>query len=456
MVMSKSWLISRRTALKGLGVAVGLPLLEQMGWAETPKKGGEKAPVRMAFMYYDLGVWEKHWWPSQQKGAPLPSSLKPIEKLMGDVLILGGLNQLSGQGGPDGGGDHARSAGTFLTGTRLKKTNGADISNGISVDQFAAQRIGAYTKLPSIELGIKGGRGGGDCDSGYSCAYSTNISWRSSTAPMAKEISPKSAYMRLFADKNASASDQAKAAMALENKSLLDLVNEDAKAMRKELGGADTRKMDEYLDSMRSLESRLQSISGRDNDDAAGGDPKKKSEALILPTGVPKRWDEHAELMMDIMTLAFQTDTTRIATFMMTNGAGGVGWEEIGISEGHHDLSHHGGNEGKLEKMRLINIHMLKSFAKMLEKMKKIQDGKGTLLDNCMLMHGSGLGDGDRHSHTGLPIILAGRGGGSINTGRFVASCKGNMCDLYLAMLARMGVQAPTFGDGTKILPDLS
>jgi hypothetical protein len=452
--MSQSWLISRRTALKGVGLAMGLPLLEQMGWAETPKKGSDKAPVRMAFMYYDLGVWDKHWWPSQQKGAPLPSTLKPIEKLMGDVLILGGLDQRNGQGGPDGAGDHARSAGTFLTGTRLRKTNGADIYNGVSVDQYAAQRVGAYTKLPSIELSIQGGRGGGDCDSGYSCAYSTNISWRSPTAPMAKEITPKSAYMRLFADSNASASDQAKAAMALENKSLLDLVNDDAKALRKDLGGADTRKMDEYLDSMRSLESRIQSISGRDMDDAGGG-TKKKTEGLQLPTGVPKKWDEHADLMFDIMALAFQTDTTRIATFMMTNGGGGGSYDEIGITEGHHDLSHHGGNEGKLDKIRQINIYQLKSFARFLEKLKATPDGKGTLLDNSMLLYGSGLADGDRHSHTGLPIILGGRGGGSINTGRFVPACKGNMCDLYLAMMARMGVQTPTFGDGTKILPDL-
>jgi hypothetical protein len=212
--------------------------------------------------------------------------------------------------------------------------------------------------------------------------------------------------------------------------------------------------MDEYLDSMRSLESRIQSISGRDMEDI-GGDSKKKGEGLQLPTGVPKKWDEHADLMFDIMTLAFQTDTTRIATFMLTNGGGGGSFTEIGITEGHHDLSHHGNNEGKLDKIRQINIYHLKSFARFLEKMKSIPDGKGTLLDNSMLMYGSGLADGDRHSHTGLPIILAGGGGGTINTGRFVPSCKGNMCDLYMAMMARMGVQTPTFGDGTKILPDL-
>jgi hypothetical protein len=454
--MSKNWLISRRTALKGIGVAMGLPLLEQMGWAETPKKGGaERLPIRVAFMHWALGVDYRHWWPSTQKGAPLPETLRPLEKHMQDVLILGGLAQKAATGGPDGAGDHARECGTYLTGVRLRKTNGADIYNGISVDQVLAQKVGAYTNLPSIELSIEGGRGGGDCDSGYSCAYSTNMSWRSPTSPMAKETNPKAAFMRLFADRSASASEAAKAAAALENKSLLDLVYEDAKGLKKGLGGNDTRKMDEYLESMRSLENRIQNISGRDDGDDAGT-AKKKGEGFTVPQGIPKTWKEHANLMYDIMALAFQSDATRIATFMLTNGGSGRQYHEIGITEGHHDLSHHGGNEDKLGKIKKINIYHMESFAYFLDKLKSIKEGKGTLLDNCMLQYGSNIGDGDRHNHDNLPILLAGRGGGTINSGRYVQSCRGNLCDLYLALMARMGVEMPTFGDGTKMLPDLT
>ncbi len=454
--MTKPWLISRRTALKGLGVAVALPLLEQMGWAETPKKGAvERPPVRMAFMHYSLGVDNANYWPNPAKGAPISPILKPLERHLPDVLILGGLAQRAATGGPDGAGDHAREAGTYLTGMRLRKTNGADIYNGISVDQLAAQKVGAYTNLPSIELSLEGGRGSGDCDSGYSCAYSTNISWRSPTTPMAKEQQPKAAFMRLFADRGASANEQAKAAVAAENKSLLDAVYEDAKALKKSLGGNDGRKLDEYLDSMRSLESRIQNISGRDAEEA-GADTKKKGETLKLPTGVPKLFDEHARLMYDIMALAFQTDSTRIATLMLTNGGSGRQYHELGITSGHHEISHHGNNAEKLGQMRKINIHHMESFAYFLDKLKGIKEGKGTLLDNCMIQYGSCIADADRHNHDNLPILLAGRGGGSINTGRYVASCRGNLCDLYMAMLARMGVEVASFGDGTKLLPDLA
>lgn len=453
--MSKNWLISRRTALKGMGLAMGLPLLEQMGWAETPKKGAaERPPVRMAFMHWGMGVVYDNWWPSQQKGAPLPRILQPVAKHMGDILVLGGLAQMSATGGPDGAGDHAREAGCFLTGVRLRKTNGKDIYAGISVDQVAAQKIGGYTNLPSIELSIEGGSGSGDCDSGYSCAYSTNISWRSPTTPMAKERVPKAAFMRLFADRSQGASEQAKAAAAAENKSLLDLVYEDAKSLRGNLGGNDSRKVDEYLESVRSLESRIQNISGRDAEDAPGD--KKGGATLQVPNGVPADWMDHAKLMYDIMALGFQSDATRVATFMLENGGSGRSYPKIGVTSGHHELSHHDNNPQKLEALTKINIHHMEAFAYFLDKLKGTKEGKGSLLDNCMLLYGSCIGDGNRHNHDNLPILLAGRGGGSINSGRYVQSCKGNLCDLYLAMLARVGAPVEKFGDSNKMLPDLT
>ena len=447
--MASRFLISRRTALRGLGVAMALPLLEQMGYADDSKKA-TRAPVRMAFIHFGMGVIADHWKFNQGKSTALPGCFEPVKKHLGDMLILGGLTQAAAMGGADGAGDHAREAGTFLTGTRLRKTSGKDIYNGISVDQLAAQKIGAYTTLPSIELSMEGGSGSGDCDSGYSCAYSTNISWRSPTTPMAKETNPRSAYMRLFADRGQSSSAQAQASLAAENRSLLDLVNDDASRLKGTLGGNDGRKLDEYLDSVRALEGRIQKISGHEDEAGNGG----KTE-LKIPNGIPSDFTEHSRLMFDIMTVAFQTDTTRIATFMLTNGGSGRVYKEIGISGGHHELSHHGNDQTKIDSIRKINVYHMTQFAYFLEKLKGVKEGKGTLLDNSMIMYGSCIGDGDRHNHDDLPIVLAGGGGGTIHSGRVVPTCRGNLCDLYLAMLARMGVEVPTFGDGTRMLPDL-
>jgi hypothetical protein len=431
---------------------MALPLLEQMGWAEDPKKAA-RAPVRMAFIHFGMGVIDDHWKFSQAKGAPLPGCFEPVKKHMGDLLVLNGLAQAAAMGGADGAGDHAREAGCFLTGTRLRKTSGKDIYNGISVDQLAAQKVGGYTTLPSIELSMEGGSGSGDCDSGYSCAYSSNISWRSPTTPMAKETNPKSAFNRLFADRGQSNSAQAQAALAAENKSLLDLVNEDASRLKKSLGGNDGRKLDEYLDSVRALESRIQKISGHEDEDPAAAGAKSEFK---VPNGAPKDFAEHARLMFDIMALGFQSDTTRIATFMLTNGGSGRSYPEIGVTGGHHELSHHGRDESKISGIRKINVYHMTQFAYFLDKLKAVKEGKGTLLDNCMIMYGSCIGDGDRHNHNDLPIVLAGSGGGTIRTGRVVPSCRGNLCDLYLGMLARMGVEVPTFGDSSgKMLPDL-
>jgi hypothetical protein len=450
--MASRFLISRRTALKGLGVAMALPLFEQMGVAADPK-GAARAPVRMAFIHFGMGVIADHWKFGQgaaAKGAEIPGCFLPVKAHLNEMLVLGGLKQQAATGGADGAGDHAREAGTFLTGTRLRKTSGKDIYNGISVDQLAAQKIGGYTNLPSIELSMEGGSGSGDCDSGYSCAYSTNISWRSPTTPMAKETNPRSAFMRLFADRGQSSSAQAQAALAAENRSLLDLVNEDAGKLKGSLGGNDGRKLEEYLDSVRALEGRIQKISGHE-DEAAGG---AKTD-LKLPSGIPGDFAEHARLMFDIMTVAFQTDTTRIATFMLTNGGSGRTYKEIGVTGGHHELSHHGNDQAKIDGIRKINVYHMTQFAYFLEKLKGVKEGKGTLLDNSMIMYGSCIGDGDRHNHDDLPIVLAGGGGGTIKSGRVVPSCRGNLCDLYLAMLGRMGVEAASFGDSTKALPDL-
>jgi hypothetical protein len=267
---------------------------------------------------------------------------------------------------------------------------------------------------------------------------------------MAKETVPRAAFMRLFADRNQSQAAQAQAALAAENSSLLDLVNADAKSLRGSLGGNDSRKLDEYLDSVRALESRIQKISGHE-DDAFGG---MKTD-LKLPSGVPKDFAEHARLMYDLLALAFQTDTTRFATFMLGNGASYRSYPEIGVPNPHHELSHRGSDPAKIEGLVKILTYQVTQFGYFLEKLKGIKEGRGTLLDNCMLFYGSGMGDGDRHDHDDLPILVAGGGGGTIRTGRVVQQCRGTLSDLHLAFLLRLGLPITSFGESKAPLPDL-
>lgn len=454
--MANPLLIPRRTVLRGLGVAMALPLLEQMGWAETPKAAtagvGGKAPLRMVHITFPNGTIKENWRFSVQAGAPMPRILEPLKPHMKDVLVLHGLNHQAASGGPDGAGDHARGTACLLTGVRVKKGGVAGTYTGISIDQLAAQKVGQYTTLPSLELGLEGAHGGGVCDDGYACSYMSSVSWRSPTQPMAKEVAPRSAFMRLFADRGAAASDQAKAAQTAENRSLLDLVNEDAKGLRGGLGGNDQRKLDEYLESVRAIEGRIQNISGRDAEDPA----EKKPGRPTFPAGVPKTFAEHARLMYDLLVLAFQGDATRIATFMQGNAASGRSYPEIGIPNAHHELSHHAKDATKIDGITKINQHQVEQFAYFLGKLKETKDGKGSLLDNCLIFYGSGMADGDAHNHDDLPVVVAGGGGGTIRTGRVVQQCKGTLNDLHLGFLQRMGVSATTFGDNGRVsLPDL-
>lgn len=450
--MPSPLLIPRRTVLRGLGIAMALPLLEQMGWAETPKAAGGKSPLRMVHITFPNGTIKENWRFGNQPGAPVPRILEPLKPHLKDVLVLHGLNHQAAYGGPDGAGDHARGTACLLTGVRVKKGGVAGTYTGISVDQLAAQKVGQYTTLPSIELGLEGAHGGGVCDDGYNCSYMSSVSWRSPTQPMAKEVAPRSAFMRLFAERGAGASDQAKAAQAAETRSLLDLVNEDAKGLRGELGGTDQRKLDEYLESVRAIEGRIQNISGRDAEDPA----EKKPGRPTIIAGVPKLFAEHARLMYDLLVLAFQGDATRIATFMQGNAASGRSFPELGVPSAHHELSHHGKDTGKIEGITKINQHQVEQFAYFLGKLKEAKEGKGNLLDNCLIFYGSGLADGDAHNHDDLPVLVAGGGGGTIRTGRVVQQCKGTLNDLHLGFLQRMGVSATTFGDNGRVsLPDL-
>ena len=472
--MPKSWLISRRTCLRGLGVAMALPLLETMGWAETPKgKGAFKPPVRSMFIMVPNGVVYDNW--KFKKDAPgvVPRTLQPLAPVIGDVLVINNLRHDKAGGNGDGAGDHARETATFLTGAQARKTAGSDIQVGQSIDQVLADKIGIYTSLPSLELGIEQGGQAGNCDSGYSCAYSSNISWRTANTPMAKEINPKAAFDRMFsAKKNVKPQkggpevDTSKFAAnnGGEQKSLdqsvLDLVLEDAKRLRGNIGGIDQRKLDEYLDSVRALEKRIEHAQNQAAE-AAEAAAAKKPGTYSAPIEVkitgdrPGNFAEHVKLMFDLSILAFQTDTTRIISFMMGNGGSNRNYPDIGVSRAHHEMSHHQKDAGKLEDLTKINTHHVELLSYMLQRMKTLNDGKGTLLDNSMVLYGSAIGDGDRHNHDDLPVLLAGRGGGTINSGR-VIDTQSNMCDLFLAMAARAGCMLEKHGDSKKMMEGLS
>jgi hypothetical protein len=442
--------ISRRTILRGLGTAMALPWLEAMGPVVSQAVAGapSTSPNRMAFFYVPNGVNMADWTP-QGTGPSfeLPEILQPLASFKNDLLVLTGLTQDGAFAHGDGGGDHARSLASFLTGTHPLKTAGFGIKAGVSVDQLAATKVGKATRFASLELGIDRGAQAGNCDSGYSCAYSSNISWRSESTPMAKEINPQLVFDRLFASQLSHESAEAKAKREKYRKSVLDFVAEDAKQLRGKLGQVDRQKVDEYLSSVRELEMRFARVDKSSTIDLKG---------VRLPTGVPRDNREHIRLMFDVLALAFQTDSTRISTFVYANEGSTKSYKFIGVPEGHHDLSHHGKDPDKLAKIKKINIYHLEQFAYFLEKLRSIKEGDGTVLDHSMIVYGSGISDGDRHNHDDLPILIAGKGGGTIQGGRHVVYSKNTpLNNLYLSMLERVGAPTPSLGDSTGALPKL-
>jgi hypothetical protein len=452
--------ISRRTVLRGLGTALTLPLLDAMlpagglaGAAESAGRaagGGaaDSAPLRMAFLYVPNGKHMPDWTPAQE-GAKydMPWILEPLADLRNDFSVLTGLTQQKANANGDGGGDHARALTTFLTGTQAKKTFGADIRAGISVDQLAAAQIGRRTRFASLELGGDAGGQSGNCDSGYSCAYSSNIAWRSETQPVPKETNPKLIFERLFSNGREGESAEARAKRERYNRSVLDFVQEDARRLQGQLGVGDRRKLDEYMTAVRELERRIaQEAQAIDT----------KSLGFEKPVGVPDGYEAHLRILADLLVLAFQTDVTRVSTYVFANEGSNRSYAFMNVPEGHHDLSHHGNDKSKQEKIRQINRFHVTQLAYFLKKLKSIREGEGTLLDRCMIVYGSGIGDGNAHNHDNLPILLAGKGGGSLQPGRHVKYNNGTpLTNLYLSMLDRVGAKAERLGDSTGRLPNV-
>lgn len=441
--MNKSWQLPRRTFLRGLGTLVALPALEAMLPAPVlAVPGTPSGPVkRMAFVYIPNGANMTDWTPKTLgRDYELSPILQPLKDHKDDFLVLSGLAHVKARANGDGAGDHARANATFLTGCQARKTAGADIKVGISVDQVAAQKVGHLTRFPSLELSCDRARTAGSCDSGYSCAYQFNLAWRSDSMPMSPEVDPRLVFERLFAGKTTQESTEARAKRQNYQKSVLDFVMDDARRLKANLGYTDQRKLDEYLTSVRELEQRIEQT-----EKFASTLPDLKA-----PTGIPKDFEPHVRLMYDLMTVAFQTDTTRIATLLSAHDGSNRPYPSIGVSEGHHDLSHHGRDETKLQKIAKINTLHMQQFAYFLNKLKSVKEGEGTLLDNCMIVYGGAIADGNAHAHHDLPLLLAGRGAGTIPTGRHIEFEKETpAANLFLTLLDRMNVPTPRLGDST-------
>jgi hypothetical protein len=421
-------------------VSIALPFLESWLPAAAPPR--PTPPLRVAFVYAPNGKHLADWAPEGVGAvADLPPTLLPLTEMKGQVTILSGLAQRNANPNGEGPGDHARAMATFLTGCRPHKTSGADVRVGVSIDQVIAAAVGRATRLPSLEVGCEGGKPGGTCDNGYSCAYQTNLSWRTTSSPMPKETDPRIVFERLFGDRARPESDAVRARRERERRSVLDFVAEDARDLCDGLGGADRRKLDEYLTSIREVERRLQQSQpalsiGR--------------ERLVRPAGVPESFERHARLLADLVALAFQADLTRVVTFVLGNDGSNRSYREVGVPEGHHDVSHHGNDPARHAKLRRINRLHVGQLAYLMGRLKAIPQGAGTLLDHCLLVYGSGISDGDRHNHDDLPILLAGGGGRVHQGGRHVRYPDGTpLCNLYLALLDAMGVPAARFGDST-------
>ncbi|MBU6275111.1 MAG: DUF1552 domain-containing protein [Planctomycetes bacterium] len=433
--------LSRRTVLRGLGTSLALPLLDCMR-PVSAAAAGAAAPVRMAFLYVPNGVHMQDWTPATTGGDfPLSCILEPLSDLRGKFSIHTGLAHDKAKANGDGPGDHARALATFLTGTQARKTAGADIRAGVSVDQLAAHHLGKRTRFPSLEIGTEGGGQSGSCDSGYSCVYSANIAWRNETQSVPKESNPRLIFERLFAGGRPGESAEARARREQHELSILDFVQDEAKALERRVGGADRRKLDEYFSAVREVERRIEAAASAASETALG---------MARPEGIPDSYQDHIRLLGDLLVLSFQTDATRVSTFVFANEGSNRSYAFMGVPEGHHDLSHHGNDPGKQDKIRRINYFHVEQLAYLLRRLDAVQEGDGTLLDHSMLLYGSGIGDGNRHNHNDLPILLAGGAGGAVKQGVHVVHPTDTpLTNLFLGMLDAVGCHAERLGDST-------
>jgi hypothetical protein len=451
--------LNRRGFLRGVGACVALPLFGSLGSvrlladqaaAEEGKLAvtATGAPLRAAFIFFPNGAIPATWWPAD-KGADfkLSRTLQPLESSKAFVQVLGGLNHKTAEPGPDGAGDHARGNGTFLTGVRLNKSD-THVRAGISIDQVLARKLGHLTRYPSLELTCDAERKTSGCDSGYSCAYQYNISWSSPTTPMTPEANPRLVFERLFGSGGPGERRANLERRQQEERSVLDFVLADARAMERRLDSQDKRKLDQYLTGVREVEARIQKAERFGH---------AKDPGVETPAGIPAEYAEHMQLMYDLLLLAFQTDSTRVATFLLSHDGSNRSFDQIGISEGHHDLTHHMNRKDWIDKVVDIDLWYVKQFAKFLEKLQAAKDVDGkSLLHNSIIFYGSGNADANRHTHVNLPFLLAGAGGGVLTPGRYVDHGGKPTTNLFVSMAHAFGLKdLERFGDSTGPLENI-
>ena len=452
--------VNRRRFLRNLGVCLGLPALESLPSSLFAASAGPAlaattatgAPLRTAFLYFPNGTIPSAWWPTGVgSDFVLNRTMEPLARVRQHLQILGGLTDLSANGGADGGGDHARANSTFLTGVRIKKTNGADFHAGISADQVMAQQIGLLTPFRSLELSCDTVLNVGTCDTEYACVYQHNLAWSSPTTPLTPEVNPRMLFERLFGAGTPKERAQNLQIRQQQQRSVLDFIQSDMRSLTREVSGRDREKIDEYFTGVREIEQRIQAAektrSGRSQPNVDAPD-----------AGVPASYKGYVRLMFDMLHLAFQTDSTRVATFMIAGDGNNRDFTEIGVNDGHHNLSHHGNRADWIQKVAIIDHFYASQLAYFLEKMEATKDLDGnSLLHNSQIVYGSANSDGNRHLHTNLPVILAGHGGGTFNPGRYTKFNDEPVTNLYLSMMDRVGgnQRMDRFGDSTGRLGNI-
>jgi hypothetical protein len=457
-----NWHLPRRTFLRGLGTAMALPVLESMlpgmrllgaepgatGVATTA--GG--FPKRLAYVYVPNGINMAEWTPAVGgTDYETPVILQKVAAHRKDLLVVSGLAHTQAQAYADGSAAHARASAAYLTGCNARKTEGADVRLGVSADQIAARQLGHLTRLPSLELSCARGARTGTCDTGYSCVYQFNISWKNETQPMSPEVDPRLAFERLFGSGDPALSAEARARREQQKLSVLDFVRDDARSLQKRLGAEDNRKLDEYFSAVRDLERQLAQ--------AEGVAQRLPAEGRGFSPPLDFDFEQHVGLMYEVMALAFQADATRISTFMIGQEGSNRPYPQAEVRDGHHDISHHKNDPARIAKISRVNQYHMGLFAKFLDRLKSVREGEGTLLDNCAIVYGGAISDGNSHSYYDLPVLVAGRAGGALATGRHLVAGQGRsgppMNNFHRALLTNMGVKIDRFGDSTGTLDQI-
>ncbi len=435
--------LARRTVLRGMGATIALPFLDGMVPAfANSRRIAAALPLRVGALYAPNGMNMQDWTPAAEGAAfELTPILRPLAPFRDRMVVLSGLaNNAADQLPGEGSGDHSRSSAAYLTGAHAKKTEGADLENGISMDQVAAKESRRHTQLASLELALEANDMAGGCEHGYSCAYTGTVSWASATTPLPMENDPRAVFERLFGSSDSTEREARLARLRME-RSILDAVSERLAQLRNGLGASDRRKVTEYVDAVRDIERRIQVAEDQSN---------RELPVVAQPAGVPPTYEEYAKLMFDLWALAWQCDLTRVTSFMYGREKSGRSYPEIGVPDPHHPLSHHQDRPDRLARLTRLNTFHMSLFAHFLEKLHSIREGDGRLLDRVLIVYGAGMSDSNMHHHQNLPALLVGTGSGQIAGGRHVRVAKDlPLANLHLTVLDRMGIPIDRLGDST-------